>query len=159
VEEATLIVRAQASRLEGGGITLGIENHDRFGCRTLQRIVQESQSPSVGICLDTANSLGAGEGLCEVLQVLGESTVNLHLKDFTIVRVPYAMGFVVEGRAAGEGMMDAPHLLREAARWNRCASAVVETWVPPESSVEATLQKEREWAERSVKYLQRFSWG
>lgn len=148
------ILRAHASRLEASGVTLGIENHDRLGVRVLKQIVQEVGSPSVGICLDTANSLGAGEGLGEVLQVLGEHTVNLHLKDFAIARVPSLMGFMVQGRAAGEGMMDAPRVVAQVERWGRCATAVVETWTPPEADIEATLAREREWARRSVEFLQ-----
>lgn len=151
--EVVAVLRAQTARLEGAGIRLGIENHDRFPTRALRQIVEEVESPSVGICLDTANSLGAGEGLESVLQVLAEHTVSLHLKDFVIVRVPYLMGFVIEGRPAGEGMMEAPRVIEAVARCGRCASAVVETWTPPEPSLEATLARESEWARRSVEYL------
>src|SRR5262249_40962251 len=60
------------------GLTLGLENHDRFRAQTLRHIVEQAGSERVGICLDTANSLGAGEGLDTVMDALASLTVNLH---------------------------------------------------------------------------------
>lgn len=152
-EEVAAIVREQVARLEGLGVTLGIENHDRLGVRVLARIMEEVGSPNVGICLDTANSLGAGEGLGEVLQVLARHTVSLHLKDFCIRRVASQMGFDVLGCAAGQGMMDAPSVVAQVAIWGRCASAVVETWTPGQAGAPGLLEAERQCARASVEYL------
>lgn len=135
------------------GLVLGIENHDRFSARTLREIVTEVGTDRVGICLDTANSLGAGEGLETVVRELGPFAVNLHLKDFTITRVPHLMGFTVEGRPAGGGMLDIPALLNDLAPFGRCATAVLELWTPPEPQLVDTLAKEAAWAVRSIDYL------
>ena len=139
--------------LAAANVTLGIENHDRFPARELRRIIERIGSKHVGICLDTANSLGAGEGLGHVLDQLAPHTVNLHVKDFAIARVPYAMGFTVTGRPAGRGMLDVPALRDTIARHGRCRSAILETWTPPEPTIAATLAKERRWAEESIDYL------
>lgn len=152
-QEVVAIVRAQVSRLEGSGVTLGIENHDRLGVRVLSRIVEEVGSACVGVCLDTANSLGAGEGLQEVLQVLARDTVSLHLKDFCIRRVAWQMGFEIRGCAAGQGMMDAPSVVAHVALEGRCASAVVETWAPAQPGAPDALEVERQCARASVEYL------
>src|SRR5688572_21746213 len=85
-----------------GGLTLGIENHDRFPAATLRSMIEAAGSERIGVCLDTANSLGAGEGLETVVTALAPVTVNLHIKDFHIARVPHLMGFTVEGRPAGQ---------------------------------------------------------
>lgn len=138
------------------GMVLGLENHDRFPARTLRGIVEEAGSTSVGICLDTANSLGAGEGLATVISELAPSTVNLHIKDFRIARVPHLMGFTVEGRPAGEGMLDLGWVMGEVGRSGRCATAVLELWTPPEPSVDLTVAKEELWAARSLEYLKPF---
>ena len=135
------------------GLTLGLENHDRFPARTLRQIVQSVGCDRVGICLDTANSLGAGEGLETVLRELAPFTVNLHLKDFAIARVPYLMGFTVEGRPAGEGTLDIPKLLADLAMFRRCETALLELWTPPEIQFSDTVAKEAAWAARSVGYL------
>ncbi|MBL9173060.1 MAG: sugar phosphate isomerase/epimerase [Verrucomicrobiales bacterium] len=136
------------------GFVLGLENHDRLPARLLRGVVEEVASDRVGICLDTANSLGAGEGLGTVVAELAPLAVNLHLKDFHIARVPHQMGFTVEGRPAGSGMLDLPWLLEEVARSGRCETAILELWTPPESSIEATVAKEEAWARQSLEVLQ-----
>ncbi|MEW6160774.1 MAG: TIM barrel protein [Verrucomicrobiota bacterium] len=139
--------------LNEASITLGIENHDRFPCAALRRLVEDIGSERVGICLDTANSLGAGEGIGEVLAQLAPVCVNLHIKDFAIARLPHLMGFTVTGRVLGEGMLPLNQVLETIASCGRCETAIVETWPPPESEMSATLAKEKDWAERSVQVL------
>ena len=152
-EDAVAIVRDAVPLLAAANVTLGIENHDRFPARVLRTMIERIGSRHVGICLDTANSLGAGEGLGHVLDQLAPFTVNLHVKDFAITRVPYAMGFTVAGRPAGRGMLDVPALRDAVAAHGRCRSAILETWTPPESTVAATIAKERRWARDSIAYL------
>jgi len=135
------------------GLTLGIENHDRFSAATLRSIIEGVNSDRIGVCLDTANSLGSGEGIEAVAEMLGPFTVNLHLKDFAIERVPHLMGFTVSGRPAGEGMLNIPSLLRQLIAHARCSTAVLELWTPPESRVEETIAKEVRWAKQSLDYL------
>lgn len=135
------------------GLTLGIENHDRLPAGTLRTIIEEVASDRIGICLDTANSLGAGEGLTTVIGELAPLTVNLHIKDFQIIRHPHLMGFTVEGRPAGAGMLDIRWLIDQLAPFKRCDTAVVELWTPPESDIERTVAKEEAWAAQSLAYL------
>jgi sugar phosphate isomerase/epimerase len=151
--DVAALLRVFRPRLEDSGITLGLENHDRFPSRVMREIVEQTDSACVGICLDTANSLGAGEGLAEVLRELAPFTVNLHVKDFAIRRLPHAMGFTVEGRPAGRGLLDVAALRDALAPHGRCRTAILETWTPPESDLTATLAKERAWAEESIAYL------
>lgn len=136
-----------------GGLVLGIENHDRFPARVLRRLLDATGSGRFGICLDTANSLGAGEGLETVLNELGPLTVNLHVKDFAVSRVPHLMGFTVAGRPAGAGQLDIPALVSALKRVGRCETAVLELWTPPEAELADTLAKEAAWAEQSVAFL------
>lgn len=135
------------------GLTLGIENHDRFPCAVLRDIVETVGSERIGICLDTANSLGAGEGLETVVGTLAPITVNLHVKDFQIERLPYLMGFTVSGRPAGAGMMNLPRILEQLAPYGRCRSAILELWTPPEPNLSDTLTKEAASVARSLAYL------
>ena len=141
---------------ELGDITLGIENHDRFQARILRAIIEEVGSARIGICLDTANSLGAGEGLESVVSILAPVTVNLHIKDYQITRLPHLMGFIVEGRPAGGGMLDIGWLLDQLAPFGRCQTAVLELWTPPELVISETVAKEEAWAFQSVHYLRPF---
>ena len=135
------------------GITIAIENHDRFRVGTLAAIVRRLDSPYAGICLDTANSLGALEGPEAVVRALAPLTVNLHLKDFVIRRQPHQLGFTVEGRPAGQGQLDIPWLLREVRAAGREPNAILELWTPPAATLEETVRTEEVWAQESITYL------
>ena len=56
--------------LEETGIVLAIENHERYGYRELLGLVEDCDSSHVGVCLDSVNSLGRGEGVWEVADAL-----------------------------------------------------------------------------------------
>jgi len=153
-DAVTEVLRDVVPLLEG--LTLGIENHDRFPAATLRSMLEAAGSERIGVCLDTANSLGAGEGLETVVAALAPITVNLHIKDFHIARVPHLMGFTVEGRPAGQGMLDVPALLKQLAPTGRCETAVLELWTPPEPLLEDTIAKESAWAGQSLDFLKPF---
>jgi 3-oxoisoapionate decarboxylase len=147
------IVRDALPELEAAGITLAIENHDRFKARDLAAIIDTLDTPLVGICLDTVNSFGAMEGTEMVVETLGRYVVNLHIKDFTIRRADHNLGFILTGAPAGSGMLDVPWLLDALARHGRQFNAIIENWVPPQADSAATVALENEWIEQGVKYL------
>lgn len=152
-EEVVGRIRSFLPRLERAGVTLAIENHDRFGADTLAEIVRRIDHPRVGVCLDTVNSLGALEGPAAVVDALAGYVVNLHLKDFEIRRAWHAMGFVVEGCPAGQGRLDVPWLLERLRDAGRDPNMIVELWTPPEPDPAATIAKEAAWAMQSIAYL------
>lgn len=151
--EVVAALRPPLARFEAAGIKIAIENHDRFPAAVLARIVEELGPGRAGICLDTVNSLGCLEGPEAVVGTLARHALNLHLKDFTIRRVPSKMGFVVEGCPAGKGRLDVPWLLRSLRDAGRDVNAVLELWTPPAETIEATLRLEEEWAAESIRYL------
>ena len=134
-------------------IILAIENHDRFSSKTLERIIKNTSESLVAICLDTANSLGAGEGFNEVLNVLAPYTINLHIKDITIKRLSHKMGFFVAGCAAGQGLLNIPEIIGVLKQYQRCQTATLEVWSQPEETIEKTVEKEKQWVEYSIDYL------
>jgi 3-oxoisoapionate decarboxylase len=154
--EVLAVIRGSLPTLKSKQVILAIENHDRFPVASLRRIVEHTDPEWVGICLDSANSLGAAEGLKEVVETLAPYTVNFHCKDFTIKRLPHLMGFTVEGCVAGTGQLDIPWVLAQLSRYNRCRSMTLELWSSPAETLEATLEKEQIWAEDSIKYLKQF---
>ena len=147
------IIREAIPLVTKYNVTLGIENHDRFKAAELASLMDDVGHERVGICLDCVNSLGAGEGLAWVSDVLAPYTVNLHIKDFCIQRLSHKMGFLITGAPAGTGMTDVPMLLEKLSRYKRCTSAVLEQWMEPENSIEETIRRENEFAEISIKYL------
>ena len=148
-EEVIEALRPYLPRLEAQKTVLAIENHDRFPARTLAQIVETLNSQWVGICLDTANSLGAGEGLETVLDVLSPYTVCLHLKDISIRRLPHLMGFHIEGAKPTEGMIDFAQILETVIAQGRCQSVILEQW-PPDPACE------NEWAEAGIAWLKTY---
>lgn len=145
------IIRNALPALKEKGIVLAIENHDRFKSREFAAMVEKAASSQVGICLDTVNSMGAGEGLETVIGLLAPLTVNLHVKEFCVERVFHKMGFVIEGKPLGKGMLPLDELLAKVNP--NCRSAILEQWTPPEATIEATIRKEADWAFESIHYL------
>lgn len=141
--------REQFRRL---GLVLAIENHDRFRAHELADIVRRS-GDWVGVCLDTANSLGRLETVEHVVGVLGPFSVNLHLKDVTIRRHPSGLGFEVVGTPLGEGVVPLDWVLAELGRHGRVHSAALELWTPPADDLDATIAREHAWAARSVSWV------
>jgi sugar phosphate isomerase/epimerase len=152
-QEAVDRLRPLQPDFERAGVTLAIENHDRFPVKTLAGMVQALSVRWVGICLDTVNSFGAMESPELVVDALAPLTVNLHLKDFTIYRPAHNLGFIVEGRPAGQGRLEIPWLLERLKQERRDCNAILELWTPPAGTIEETLKREETWARESVAYL------
>jgi sugar phosphate isomerase/epimerase len=147
------IVRDLVPELKSRKIRLAVENHDRLKAREFESIIQAAESDLVGICLDSVNSMGAGEGFETVSAILAPYTFNLHIKDFSISRPGHKMGFKVEGRPAGKGMLNIPELIRIINERGSCESAILELWTPPGKTIEKTIKKEERWASGSIDYL------
>lgn len=147
------VIRDLAPEFRKRNIKLAIENHDRFKAREFEKIILETDPEIAGICLDSVNSMGAGEGFETVSEILIPYTINLHIKDFEIFRVPSKMGFIIEGRPAGKGKLNIHELLEKISHTGTCQSAILELWTPPEKNIEETIIKEEKWAEESIQYL------
>lgn len=153
LNEVIAIIRSLVPALKSKGIRLAIENHDRFLSHEFVRMVTETDPEWVGICLDSVNSMGAGEGVSEVLRTLAPHTINLHLKDFRVCRVDHKMGFLVEGLPAGQGLLNIPALVSILKPYGKCKSAILELWTPPEKTLLETIEKESRWVDSSVAFI------
>jgi sugar phosphate isomerase/epimerase len=155
-EESVALLKEVVPEFRQAGICLAVENHDRFKARALAGMlarVSDQAGHCLGVCLDTVNSFGALEGPEVVLEALGPLAVNLHVKDFAVVRASHMMGFSVEGRPAGRGQLNIPWLLQALRDLGRDVNAIVELWTPSEETLAATIAKESAWAAASVSYL------
>jgi 3-oxoisoapionate decarboxylase len=147
-------VRQVVPALERQGVTLAFENNESFSATEFAGLMHRVASPNVGICLDTANSLGRPETLRTVVETLAEYAVVLHAKDYDIRRIDTRMGFSVVGTAVGEGRVDFEWVLAELHRRGRTGiSVIVEHWPPFVGTIEETIRQEEEWLARSVQFL------
>jgi sugar phosphate isomerase/epimerase len=151
VDEVVWIIKGALPDLERRGIKLAIENHDRLKAREFKEILEKASSEHVGICLDSVNSMGAGEGIGTITRILAPYTINLHIKDFLVQRHSHMMGFNIEGRPAGKGQLPLSWMLDQLGPG--CRSAILELWTPPEKEITATTAKEQQWAAESIEYL------
>jgi sugar phosphate isomerase/epimerase len=155
VDEVVAVLRPLMPAFKRAGVRLAIENHDRFKAATLAMILDRLSSSAVGICLDTANSIGCVENLDTLLNTLGPRVVNLHIKDYAIFRPEHLKGFVVEGRPAGQGQLEIPALLNRVKGFDPNVNAILELWPPPEPDLADSIAKEESWTRQSIEYLRR----
>jgi 3-oxoisoapionate decarboxylase len=140
--------------LERQEVTLALENNEAFAAVEFAGLIRRIASPYVGICLDTANSLGRPETLETLVEHLAEYTVVLHTKDYDIRRIDTRMGFSVVGTPVGDGRVDFDWVLAELRRRARGGiSVIVEHWPPFAGNIEETVRLEEEWLARSVRFL------
>ncbi|QPC81326.1 sugar phosphate isomerase/epimerase [Phototrophicus methaneseepsis] len=139
---------------EKAGILLALENYDHFPVGELAHLIRAVDSPNIGSCVDPGNSLSCNEDTAHVLDALAPLAFNLHVKDIAIFREPYNMGFLVEGRACGQGQLDFSWLIgRIQEEGLEDVNAILECWTPWQGSIEASLQLEDVWIKESIRYL------
>jgi sugar phosphate isomerase/epimerase len=152
--DAEVSIRQILPALERQDVTLAFENNEAFSAEEFAGIIERIRSPKVGICLDTANSLGRPETLQTVVENLAEHAVVLHAKDYDIRRIDTRMGFSVVGKPVGDGRVDFDWVLAELQRYGRAEiSVIVEHWPPFAGTIEETIRIEEEWLARSVQFL------
>lgn len=151
-EEAVARLRPIVDEAHGNGVTIAIENHDRFPAPTLVEMIQALGPDRVGICLDTANSLGCLEGYRETTRLLARYTRCLHVKDVRAARFSHMMGFTIEGTVAGTGSLDIPWILETLRENGFEGSVILEQW-PPVQHGQPPLAAERQMATQSMQYL------
>ncbi len=158
-EEVVAAMQAVLADYERAGVCLALENFETFRAAELAEMVRRIGGDCVGVCLDTVNSAGALEDPQAVVESLGPLTVNLHVKDYVIRRPDHRLGFVIEGRPAGQGQLDIPWLLDAVRDNGHDPSVVLEQWTPPDASIFETIATEEHWAAESLRYMRHLMSG
>jgi len=132
---------------------LAIENHETSSYLDLVALCREIDNEYIGVCLDTVNSLGRGEGMREVAEALMPYTKCLHVKDFTVVRHKSDIELTITGASAGEGKLDVPKQLEMLSQYCPNASTILEQWTPLQETLDATVQLQERWAKAGIIFL------
>jgi sugar phosphate isomerase/epimerase len=130
-------------------IMLAIENHFDVPDQDLAEFVRQVNHVRVGVCLDTANSTGFLQKPLETAKMLAPYVVSLHLKDFVVTKKP-GIGYWISGVPLGQGWLDIPAVLDIVDRAGRQPNVLLELWMAPAETHEATLHQEEDWVRQSV---------
>ncbi len=154
-DESASLIHSVLPELEIAKVILAIETHESATARQLRAIIEATSTKWVGVCFDTANSLGCFETPEMVWAELKDYVVNFHAKDVTVNRHGRGSGFIIAGTPAGQGKLDLVGLINAARALPRDVNVILEHWVPAETTLAATLHKEQRWAVESIAYLRR----
>jgi len=98
------------------GLCLAVENHKDFRTGELVDLLKRLGSRSVGMCVDTGNSIALLEEPMAVIEAYAPWAVSVHLKDVGVA--PCDDGFLLSEVPLGEGILELKQMvdtLRRAA--------------------------------------------
>ncbi|PRD42398.1 endonuclease [Phyllobacterium phragmitis] len=132
------------------GLRFAIENHFNYPSLRMVDLLDAVADDALGVCLDVANSICAGEWPMTTVARLAPYTINLHLKDYRIAPDPYGVGFRILGTPLGEGRAEIEEILSCLAHCPDDMSVILEHWLPLMGDMEETRRMEHEWLARTV---------
>lgn len=106
--------------------------------------------PTLGVCLDVANSICAGEWPEETVAPLAPFTINLHLKDYVITPDPYGVGFRIHGVPLGQGRAPIRWIFDQLAHCPAEMSVILEHWLPLTCGLDAASAAEGPWLDQTL---------
>ncbi len=95
-------------------IRMAVENHKDLRAPELLAVIKECDSPFVGICLDTGNSIALLETPRQTVEMLAPHVFTTHIKDMGVQE--YADGFLLAEVPLGSGFLDLPALIAPLRR-------------------------------------------
>lgn len=134
---------------EKAGVNLSIENCDLYKADELVGVIKTVDSSRIGICFDTANGFGQGEGAMECFEKYKPYINNFHIKDFRIERIDNRMGYTIKGVPCGQGLVDLEKIKKEIPD----CSWIIEQWTPWQEDITDTKQLEYDQIVTGIKNL------
>ena len=153
LDEIKTNFRQVLPQFSNAGVRIAVENYEAYSTSDIAAIVREIDNPSLGVCLDLTNSFAAMESADEILENLAPFTISVHLKEFTVERLEYLMGFAFRGKPTGNGVLPLAKIFETLLANSRKANVIVEQWPPFHESLEKTMDMEFEWARQGVEHL------
>lgn len=132
------------------GIRIAIENHFNYPSPRMVDLMDSVDDPQLGVCLDVANSICAGEWTEETVGMLAPYTINLHLKDYVITPDPYGVGFRIRGVPLGQGRAPLEWVLAQLAHCPPDTSCILEHWLPLGDDPARARAAEGPWLDQTV---------
>lgn len=95
---------------EKHNVRLAVENHKDWRADDLVAILRQVNSPNVGVCVDTGNSIALLEEPHEVVEALAPLAFTTHFKDMGVAEYPD--GFLLSEVPLGTGFLDLPRIIK-----------------------------------------------
>lgn len=152
-DEARELLRRAMSAYEEQAVSLGLETYEQVATADLVAIVEAVNSPSLGICLDPANTVARLEMPGAVISACASRVNNVHVKDFVFTRADGWAGFSLVGCALGAGLLPYDDMIAAVDPDERGINLIVEHWVPRAETIEKTCSTEREWTRHNVEFM------
>jgi 3-oxoisoapionate decarboxylase len=153
VEQIKTNFRQVLPEFSDAGVRIALENYEAYRTSDIAAIVREIDDPTLGVCLDLTNSFAAMESADEILENLAPFTISVHLKEFTVERLEYLMGFAFRGKPTGQGVLPLTKIFDTLLANSRKANVIVEQWPPFQEDLEKTMEMEFDWARQGVEHL------
>ena len=143
-------LRPLLDRAQAAGIRIAIENHFNYPSPRMVELLDTVGGDTLGVCLDVANSICAGEWPEETVRMLAPYAINLHLKDYVIEPDTYGVGFYIHGVPLGEGRAPISWILDQLAHCPPETSVILEHWLPMRGDAGRARAEEKPWLDRTV---------
>jgi len=153
VEEAVDLLKKSIPAYEAAGVTVALETYEQIPVRDLVHVIEEVNSPSLGICLDPANCVAGLELPVATVELTAPHVRNIHVKDFDFSRRDGWVGFTLAGCPLGEGLLDYRHLVDTVQPDRRGLNQIIEHWLPWQGDSATTIETEDEWTLHNLSYL------
>lgn len=152
-------LRPLLDKARAAGMRIAIENHFNYPSPRMVELLDTIDDPTLGVCLDVANSICAGEWPEETVAMLAPYTINLHLKDYVITPDTYGVGFIIHGVPLGQGRAPIPWILDQLAHCPPDMSVLLEHWLPMGEDAAEAARQERPWLDKTVAAAKDFLQG
>lgn len=159
VPDLARALRPLLERARDAGIRIAIENHFNYPSPRMVALLDSIDDPVLGVCLDVANSICAGEWPEDTVRMLAPHTINLHLKDYVITPDPHGVGFRIHGVPLGQGRAPIRWILDQLAHCPPEMSVILEHWLPLTGGLDAARAAEEPWLDQSVAAARGFLGG
>lgn len=148
-------LRPLLQQARAADIRIAIENHFNYPSPRMVELLERVADPQLGVCLDVANSICAGEWTEETVTLLAPYTINLHLKDYVIQPDPHGVGFRIRGVPLGQGRAPLEWVLAQLAHCPPETSCILEHWLPLGDDLATAQAQERPWLDQTVAHARR----
>jgi len=146
-------IRDIIPEFEKAGIIMALENQESHSSAELAKLIVNVNHPNLRVCLDLSRALGAMEGPREVLDELGPLCGNLLYRDVVVINSQSSLGYTVEGRPAGKGLIPVKWALEKLRGYEIDHTTIIELWPPWQGDIETTVRMENDWVAESVAFM------